>query len=267
MEHALPKISVVTPSLNQGRYIEQTIRSVLSQDYPNLEYIVMDGGSTDETANVLNRYRRSLQWFREPDRGQSDALNKGMGLATGEILGFINADDTYAAGSLSLVGRYFAKHPETDWLSGRCRNIGADGGEIRRSVAAYKDFWLRRKQLRLLPVLNFISQPATFWRRRVFESVGPFDENLHYAMDYDYWLRTAKLYSLDVIDVHLANFRIHPESKAGASASAQFQAAFEIVRRHVKSPALLLLHRLHAGATIATYRFLSSREHTAASTK
>lgn len=260
MGHDLPKISIVTPSFNQGRYIERTIRSVLSQGYPDLEYIVMDGGSTDGTIKILERYQDMLTWVTEPDNGQSHAINKAMQMARGEVLAYINTDDLYAPGALFEVGRYFLNHPGANWLTGRCRIVGPTGEEIRRLVTRYKTFWLRLQAVDVLPVLNFISQPATFWTRSVLEAVGPFDEDLHYAMDYDYWLRVARRFRLHVLHVQLADFRIHPTSKAGASASAQFDASYGIVRKHVTSPVLLALHQVHSRATVAAYRILMARE-------
>ena len=257
----LPKITVITPSYNQGDYIEATIRSVLSQRYPALEYIVMDGGSTDQTVDILRRYDGRLTWVSEPDRGQSDALNKGFRCATGDVIAFLNSDDLYEPGALLAVGRYFARHPGVYWLTGRCRNVDHEGNDIRGPITAYKNFWLRSRSYRVLQILNFIAQPATFWRREVYETVGGLDESLHYAMDYDYWMRIGRHYRLATLNRYLASFRIHPTSKAGSSAAGQFDAQLAIVRRYTRSRALLGLHRLHSALIVNTYRWLLRREH------
>src|SRR5665648_525607 len=165
----LPQITVITPSYNQGDFIDQTIQSVLSQNYPDLQYLVMDGGSTDQTVDILKQYDQQFFWVSERDRGQSDALNKGLRMATGEVVCFLNSDDLYEPGALFQVGKFFADHPEAAWLTGKCRVVDPMGVEIRRPITAYKNFWLRSKSYRALLVLDYISQPATFWRREVIE--------------------------------------------------------------------------------------------------
>ncbi len=252
----LPRLTVVTPSYNQGRFIEQTIESILGQGYPGLEYIVMDGGSTDETVDILKRYGDRLTWRSEPDRGQSDALNKGLRLATGEVVAFLNSDDYYEPGALHAVGEFFAQHPESHWLTGKCRTVDENGREIRRAVTLYKNAWLRLGGYGALQVLNYVSQPATFWRRSMLERVGEFDESLNYAMDYDYWLRAGREFELEVLDRYLASFRVHSTSKAGASASAQFDVDLEIARNQSRSRGLVELHRLHNALATGIYRIL-----------
>jgi glycosyltransferase involved in cell wall biosynthesis len=250
----LPKISIITPSYNQGRYIGQTVQSVLSQGYPDMEYIVIDGGSTDGTIPILEANEQHLQWISAVDNGQSDAINKGLRMASGEVMGFLNSDDLYAPGALLAVGEYFLINPEAQWVTGRCRIINAEGREIRKLITLYKLFWLRVNWQPVLQVLNYISQPATFWRRAAMECTGYLDEDLHYAMEYDYWLRLSRNYPLRIIWKHLACFRIHPESKAGSSVNAQFDSELAIARRHVASHSLIALHRLHRALAIGGYR-------------
>jgi glycosyltransferase involved in cell wall biosynthesis len=256
---ALPRITVITPSYNQGEFIGQTIESVLSQRYPDLEYIVMDGGSNDETIGILERYNGELDWGSEPDRGQSHAINKGLYRMTGEVVAFLNSDDVYEPGALLRVGEYFARHPQASWLTGRCRVIDQDGREIRRAITLYKSLWLCLKSYRALLILDYVSQPATFWHRRVIERVGFFDETLNYAMDYDYSLRVGHLFRLHVLHACLAAFRLHATSKAGSSARAQMDVDLEVAKRHTASPILRSLHRLHNAMIVATYRFLMAR--------
>ncbi len=259
MVEALPKITIVTPSLNQSQYIEKAIDSVLMQEYPELEYIVVDGGSTDGTLEILRRFSDRIQWLSEPDRGQSNALNKGFRIATGEVVGYLNSDDLYEPGALSHAGAFFASHPRAAWLTGRCRNINSEGKEIRRMIARYKDFWLPFRSRTILSVLNFISQPATFWRREVFEEIGYLDEALHYAMDYDYWLRIIGRYPLGYLPRTLACFRIHAASKTGATDHAQFDEELAIAKRYIRSPWIIALHTLHHHAAVAVYQKLLSR--------
>jgi glycosyltransferase involved in cell wall biosynthesis len=256
----LPRITVITPSYNQGPFIDQTIQSVLSQGYPNLEYIVLDGASTDNTLEVLKKYDGQLTWISEKDRGQSHAINKGFRMATGEVVAFLNSDDLYLPGALQTVGEYFASHPASSWVTGRCRIIDQDNRVIRKGITHYKNLWLRFASYQTLQITNYVSQMATFWRREVIEQVGEIDESLHYAMEYDFWLRIGRHYKLDVIDPYLACFRIHASSKAGASASAQFDIELGIIRRHAQSSLLFNLHRLHNAMIVASYRQTLKRE-------
>lgn len=248
-----PRLSIVTPSFNQGQFIEQTIRSVLDQDYPNMEYWVIDGGSTDGTLDILHRYENRLRWISEPDTGQANAINKGLRLASGEALAYLNSDDLYLPGALHRVGEYFAAHPEVSWLTGRCRTIDARQRETRRLITHYKNFWLGLGSYRVLQVLNYISQPATFWRRQAFEETGLLDESLHYTMDYDYWLRLGQRWRLHVLPQELAVFRLHESSKSGMTASKQFEEQYRVAQR-MHSPAWLLsLHKLHNDLSIGVY--------------
>ncbi len=218
----LPRISIVTPSFNQAQFIEQTICSVLDQGYPNLEYFVMDGGSTDGTVEILKKYEKHLTgWASEKDRGQTHAINKGFARATGDVYAYLNSDDWYLPGSLQAVGEHFAAHPETGLLHGRCVRTEEDG--IRRdvqfgniqTVAEILDLWGVWWQQR-----QFV-QPEVFWSRALAQKVGPFNESLHLVMDYEYWLRAilagAKVVPLDL---EVVCFRFHAAQKSGMSQKA-----------------------------------------------
>jgi glycosyltransferase involved in cell wall biosynthesis len=257
----LPRISIITPSYNQGHFIGQTIESVLSQGYPDLEYIIVDGASTDNTLDVLRSYDGRLTWISEKDRGQTHAINKGMQMATGDVVAFLNSDDLYLPGALETVGRFFAECPDAAWLTGRCRIIDQDNHEIRKGITLYKNAWLRIANYQTLQITNFISQMATFWRREAYERVGELNEGLHYVMDWDYWMRLGRRYKLSVIHRDLACFRMHATSKSGASATkamaaanAQFDEEIRMARHHTRSTFLLTLHRLHNALIVASYR-------------
>jgi glycosyltransferase involved in cell wall biosynthesis len=216
-----PLVSIVTPSYNQGRFIEETIKSVVNQDYPSIEYIVMDGGSTDETLDILRKYTSRLTWHSEKDSGQSDAINKGLRLAKGEILAYLNSDDTYLPGAITRAVRYLtAENPDSHFVYGEGYHITAEGTIIERYPT--EPFDIRR-----LAETCFICQPTTFWKRDVMETIGLFDENLHYAMDYDYWIRIAKQYgTLGYLNEYLANSRLYLETK---TLSKRFEAHEEIL--------------------------------------
>ncbi len=255
----LPKITVITPSYNQGQFIEQTICSVLGQNYPNLEYIVMDGGSTDGTLDILQNYNGQLCWMSEKDRGQSHAINKGLAFATGEVIALLNSDDVYEPSTLLTVGEFFSHHPDAFWLTGWCHSMDATGKVIRIIPTLYKMFWLVLRSYKALLVLDYVSQPATFWRREVIENVGDFNENLHFAMDYDYSLRVGKHYKLYVLHRYLARFRVHATSKAGASAHNQFDADLKIACNHTDSLLFQRLHSWHNALVVTVYRLLLAR--------
>lgn len=254
MSKPYPEISIITPCFNQGQFLEETIRSVLSQKYPNLEYVVADGGSTDGTLEILSRYQDDLTWISEKDRGQSHAINKGMKMTSGEIIGFLNADDLYEPGALQAAGEYFACHPNAEWLTGKCRIIDQKGDEIRRLISLYKNAWLRLGIPHCLYLLNYVSQPATFWRRDVLDRTGWFDETLCYALDYDYWLRLNRTCGLSFLNRWLACFRVHPTSKSGSTTYAQFEEQFEVVQRYTDSSFVLSLHALHNRVATAVYQ-------------
>jgi glycosyltransferase involved in cell wall biosynthesis len=207
MHHQL--VSIVTPSYNQKAYVQATIDSVLQQSYSHLESIVMDGGSSDGTVEVLqgNRDPR-LVWYSEPDRGQAHAINKGMQLSQGDVLSYLNSDDLLHPNAIQTAVDYLERNPDVDMVYGDCNFIDADGKILRVVRAA---------PFRLVDAIRGaqrLVQPGTFWRRTVYEKVGNFDESLHYVMDFDYWIRAALLdCKIAYIPKTLASFRLHSQSK------------------------------------------------------
>ena len=251
-ENELPKISVITPSFNQAEFIERTIQSVLSQDYSNLEYIVMDGGSTDGTVEILKKYGKRIIWFSEKDKGQAEAVNKGLKIATGEIMAYLNSDDTYEPETLKLIADFFIKRPETMWVFGKCRIIDENDREIRKTITAYKNFWLRRYNYKTLLILNYISQPAVFWQRKAYENIGEFNLEEFWELDYDYWLRLGKRYQPGFIDEYLANFRVHQKAKTSVGVK-HFWQEVEVAKKYTKNPGLIGLHCLNFWSIVLGY--------------
>lgn len=245
--NAYPSISIVTPSLNQGEFIENTILSVLSQDYPNLEYIVMDGGSSDNTLEVLKKYNERIKWVSEPDKGQTNAINKGLDLTHGSIFGYLNADDVLLPGTLQKVGNVFGSRLEVQWVTGQCRIINENNHEIRKAITIYKNLLLRFHSFPLLLTTNYISQPATFWRRDLMNEMGLLDEELHYVMDYEYWLRFSSKYPPAFIPEYLASFTIHTASKTTSSGhkDVYINEERDIIQRHTSSEFLIFMHNAH----------------------
>jgi glycosyltransferase involved in cell wall biosynthesis len=203
------KFSVVTPSLNQGRFLEETIQSVLSQGSPNLEYIIIDGGSTDGSVDIIKKYEKKLSyWVSEKDRGQSDAINKGLRRASGEILAWLNSDDCYLPGTLERVAEFFSSHPAVDLVYGDLLLIDGGGKTLGiRRVVPY-NYTLA------LYGLSTVPQPSAFFRRRALDVVGLLDEELHYQMDTEFFLRFGrKGLNIKHLPVPLAMFRLHAQSK------------------------------------------------------
>jgi glycosyltransferase involved in cell wall biosynthesis len=255
----LPNISIITPTLNQARFIEETINSVLSQNYPRLEYIIIDGGSTDGTQKILGKYDRSLNWISEPDNGQIDAINKGLRLAKGDVVAYLNSDDFYLPNTLLKVGGFFQMNQDAHFLSGKCLNIDINGKEIRSVITSYKNFWLRLGNDNFLHMLNYVSQPATFWKKSIIDEIGYFNPAYSFAMDYDYWLRIARHHKLFFLDEYLAKFRVYPTSITGSDSRKQFIEEYTISAKF-SSTANRFLHRIHAFLSIWIYRLILNKQ-------
>lgn len=252
------RISLVTPSLGQGRYIERTLRSVLAQrgDF-DLEYWVQDGGSTDETLEILRRHGDQLAWRSEPDGGQAEAINHGFRAVSGDVVGWVNSDDLLRPGALDRVARVFRERPDTLWVHGGCDVVDEDDTPIRRWVAAYKDRRCRRFSRRALLLENFISQMTVFWRREVFDRIGYLDESLRYTFDYDFWLRLAALGEPVYLPEPLAAFRWYRESKSGAEFVRQFEEDYTVFLRHAPPDRWLRARkRLRTAQIVSAYRAL-----------
>ncbi|HTX19075.1 MAG TPA: glycosyltransferase family 2 protein [Bacteroidota bacterium] len=225
MKKDLPLISIVTPSFNQAGYLEQTLRSVLDQSYRNVEYIVMDGGSTDGSAGIIKKYEHRLKyWTSAKDAGQADAVYRGFEMATGEILGYINSDDYYLPGALRTVAECFAASPGISWLIGGCVTVSSTGKSVTKFYGAGQDY---DSLLNGGPVFY---QMACFWRRRTFFDVGGFDRSLHFCFDYDLFLRLARHSPPAVLHRILAAYRAHEDSKTSRLASTVAVREGNIVR-------------------------------------
>jgi glycosyltransferase involved in cell wall biosynthesis len=219
-------VSIVTPSYNQGRFLRRTIDSVLTQDYPHIEYVVVDGGSTDESLDILRGCDRRVRWVSERDRGQSDAINKGFAAARGDILAYVNSDDVLLPGAVAATVRYFEQHPDWDLIYGNAYHIDVEDQVLGHYPTAPYSF------ARLLQDCC-ICQPATFWRRRIADRIGPFADDLHFAMDYDYWMRVDRAGGrLVLVPEFLACSRLYPETKTMSRRRDVYREIFQTCCKH-----------------------------------
>jgi len=217
-------VTIITPSYNQGPFLEETIRSVLEQDYPDIEYLVIDGGSTDGTLDILRRHEQHLTWVCERDAGQSDALNKGFRRARGEVIAWLNSDDVYLPGAVRRAVEFLEQHPSVAMVYG-------DADYIDQSGKLLGPYFSQHLDLAELALSCFVCQPTVFLRRQAVADVGWLDPTLHYTMDYDLWIRLAQRYPVAYLPEKLACYRAHPGAKTFAHRDQSYEEAIRIVKK------------------------------------
>jgi glycosyltransferase involved in cell wall biosynthesis len=226
---ALPRVTIVTPSYNQGKYIEATIRSVIEQDYPCIEYFIVDGGSKDDSVEVIRRYADRLDWWiSEKDDGHADALNKGFERATGEILAWLNSDDTYASsGVVSEAVAFLQEHPEVGMVYADASVIDDAGQVIGQFPARQTDY------RRMLRGSVHIPQATTFFRASLYRQVGPLSLSLFFGFDYDLWVKLAKITEVRYLPRCWANFRLHESGKSIVNDDRCYPDMIRVYQREV----------------------------------
>jgi glycosyltransferase involved in cell wall biosynthesis len=252
----LPLVSIITPSYNQVRFLEFTIRSVLEQDYPNIEYILVDGGSTDGSVDIIHRYAdRFAWWVSGKDAGQTDAINKGFARAKGDILAWLNSDDTYEPHAVAEAVEFLHSQPQVGLVYGDANFTNENGRVIGRFPAAQTDYQRLRRGYVHIP------QQASFWRADLWRRVGPLDPSFYFAMDYDLWVRLARVSKLYYHPRLWANFRLHTQGK---TVSADDRCWPEMLRVHYRDggswlgilPAKYLIRKAVAPLINARRRFM-----------
>lgn len=259
-----PRVSLVMPCYQQVQFLEEAVRSVLDQEGVDLELLVMDPGSTDGSRELLlelqAEYGEKLRLHFAPDAGQADAVNRGMAMARGKIFGWLNSDDRLRPGALRRVVPLLSA-PEPRWVYGRCGIIEEKGRQISPYIVWYKNFRGRRFSIYKLLTEDFIPQMATFWNREIWEAAGGLDKTRHLAMDYDLFLRFARIAEPAVTREYLADFRVHRQAKSSLRTSEQMAEAFLTAGEHAatlgwRGKWSLLLHRLYAIRTKMVYRVI-----------
>jgi glycosyltransferase involved in cell wall biosynthesis len=220
------RVTVVTPSYNQAKFLERTIQSVLSQDYDDLEYIVIDGGSIDGSIEIIKKYAdRLAYWISENDLGQTDAINKGFAQASGEVFAWLNSDDTYQPGAIREAMSYLQGHPEVGLLYGDGNFINTEDQVIGRFPSKQTDYG------RLRTGYVHICQQASFFRAALWEKVSPLDPSFYFAMDYDLWVRLAGISKVQYVPRLWANFRLHGDTKTVAEDDRCWPEMIRVHRR------------------------------------
>ena len=259
-----PDISIVMPCYQQREFLEEAVRSVLDQQEVHVELIVMDPGSTDGSRELLLKLQREftdrLILHFAPDSGQSDAINRGMSRARGNVLGWLNSDDRLKPGALSLAVANLDA-PEPRWMYGRGGIVNAKGHPISRPIVWYKNWRGRRFSIYKLITEDFIPQMSTFWNRSIWESAGGVDPRRHLDMDYDLFIRFAMAVQPIVTDRYLADFRVHHLTKSSQQTDKHLDAAMDTARKYsrelgVRGRVAFLLHRIYSARTRVIYRII-----------
>ena len=262
------KISIITPSFNQGLYIRRAIDSVIDQrgDF-ELEYLVIDAFSEDGTVEILKDYEERLRGnenviFRflvEKDNGQSEGINKGVDLVSGDIVAYLNADDYYNRNALQKVAYFFRVHRDLYWAFGKCHIVNKEGKIIRKWITRYKNFFLSRYSYTKLLMENFISQPSTFWRIELSKELGLLNESEHLCMDYEYWLRIGLKYKPGYIDEYLSYFCVRNQSKGYLNYEDQFNQGYKYAKLYAKKYGKnwpIWIHQLNVYKIIGLYKIM-----------
>lgn len=244
-----PLISIVIPSFNKAKYIGKTLDSIVSQDYPNFEVIIMDGGSTDGTLKIIekyaNKYPGLIRYESKKDKGQWDAINKGFTKAKGKILAYINADDLYMPGAFAKIERLYRLNIDALWFAGRGNVIDNKGNRIAVWPTRYKNLLLYLNTYFLLLTTNYLMQPSVFITKTAWQRFSPFTGSKNFVMEYDLWLKIAKVKMPITTGKYLSSFRIEESTITKNSSDLLLAEDEKILRKHTENPVIIFLHKLH----------------------
>jgi glycosyltransferase involved in cell wall biosynthesis len=247
--NSLPRISVVIPSFNKVKYIGETLNSIVFQKYPNLEIIIEDGGSSDGTVKVIadfaKKYPDVIKWESKKDKGQLDAINRGLRKSTGDILVYINADDIYKPGGFKKVANKYIQNPKSMWFLGTADVINSNGEKMARLATLYKKLLTYMNNYQLLLFVNYLMQPATFLTRKAYLKYGPFTGTRNFITEYDLWLKIGRVQMPEVIPNELASFRISQGSITTNQSEDLLNRDMDIVKKYTKNQFILDIHKLH----------------------
>lgn len=233
-------ISIITPSYNQAAYLEQTIQSVISQNYPSIEYIIMDGGSTDGSVDIIKKYASHISyWMSEKDKGQSEAINKGLKLATGDIVCWLNSDDLFEPNTLNTVAQFFNENTDAKFVYGD-GIVFHESGKIRKQY--YKPGKIDKA---ILSRCDPLQQPSTFWRREIHDEIGFVDEALYFTMDWDFFMRIAQKYEMHYLPVSFSRYRIHESHKTGVGGGGRSKEILLFVEKYGSEAWVDIFQRLY----------------------
>lgn len=251
-----PLISVVIPSFNKGDYIEKTLNSIVNQEYKNFEIIIQDGGSTDGSVEIIKnfviKYPNYIKWESKKDKGQVDAINKGLKKANGDILSYINADDLYAPNAFGNIVNAFHNNQNELWFAGKGSVIDKNDNQIAGFATKYKNLLFRLNSYILLLMVNYFMQPSVFLTKNTYQKYGPFYGTKNFVLEYDLWLKIGKIKMPVIIDEYLSYFRLSGDNISSVAYDSLLSSDYNILLKYTNNPIIKLLHKCHNYGRVLT---------------
>ncbi len=249
-----PKISIVIPSYNKVEYIQETLESIVSQKYPNLEVIIQDGGSNDGSLEIIKKYAKKypkiFNWVSKKDKGQVDAINKGFSKATGNLATYINADDLYEKNALFEIAQSFLENPKSTWFAGKGKVVDKKGTEIAKLATLYKTILLYINARTLLLMVNYLIQPSVFLSTEAYSKRMPFDGTRKFVVEYDMWLKLSQEEMPTVINKNLSRFRIAEGTITRNMSKGLLKEDERALEKYTNNPLIIIMHKLHNKARL-----------------